>query len=262
MQQGNGIVPDANIASSCRSIHRPGVYLLLPRSNRVEHHLPMFDGVDVQVMATPELGANFVQHELVVQPNGGTKDVTTDELEQFMFLLEGELSFELEGKRHDMVEGSYCWLPPQAPYQIKNKSEKTTRLTWIRRKYEKVDGIAIPDPIVAHEKDVQAEHVDTYLEQHLTPYYEDEAFDLGINLQVFEPGVTFSFVETHVIEHGLYMLYGQGVYWLNGEFMEVKKDDFIYMAPYCPQFFYPTGYEKSAYLLYKDVNRDYTKQLT
>jgi (S)-ureidoglycine aminohydrolase len=29
------------------------------------------------------------------------------------------------------------------------------------------------------------------------------------------------------------------------------------MAPFCPQFFYATGWDKSAYLLYKDVNRDY-----
>jgi len=89
-----------------------------------------------------------------------------------------------------------------------------------------------------------------------------DGFDLGINLQVFDPGVYFSFVETHVIEHGLYMLYGQGLYWLNGDYMEVKEDDFIYMAPYCPQFFYPTGHGPSAYLLYKDVNRDYTSGLS
>jgi (S)-ureidoglycine aminohydrolase len=84
---------------------------------------------------------------------------------------------------------------------------------------------------------------------------------MGINLQVFDPGSYFSFVESHVMEHGLYMLYGQGIYWLNKDYMEVQKDDFIYMAPYCPQFFYSTGWNKSAYLLYKDVNRDYTQGL-
>ena len=113
---------------------------------------------------------------------------------------------------------------------------------------------------MANEKDVPGEPVDTYMEQHLTPY-EDLGFDMGINLQVFDPGAYFSFVESHVMEHGLYMLYGQGIYWLNRDYIEVQKDDFIYMAPYCPQFFYPTGWKKSAYLLYKDVNRDYTQDI-
>ena len=75
------------------------------------------------------------------------------------------------------------------------------------------------------------------------------------------PGVYFTFVESHVMEHGLYMLAGRGIYWLNRDFIEVQKDDFIYMAPFCPQFYYATGWEKSAYLLYKDVNRDYTAGL-
>lgn len=262
MQESRVVLTEANIASSCRAYNKPGEYLLLPRSNRVEHILPYFEGVDVQVLATPELGAQFVQHELLVQPNGGTSGGINQELEQFLFVLEGELTFELEGKKHTMVQGGFCWLPPHTEFQFSNSGESVTRLTWIRRRYEKVPGIAVPDPLVANEKDVEAEPVDTYMEQHLTPYYQDHGFDLGINLQVFDPGVYFSFVETHVIEHGLYMLYGQGLYWLNGDYMEVKQDDFIYMAPYCPQLFYPTGHDKSAYLLYKDVNRDYTSGLS
>ena len=131
---------------------------------------------------------------------------------------------------------------------------------WIRRNYEKVEGIDIPAEIIRHESEVIANPTDTYMEQHLTPYEEID-FDMGINLQVFDPGVYFSFAESHIMEHGLYMLYGRGIYWLNGDFMEVQKGDFIYMAPFCPQFYYATGWERSAYLLYKDVNRDYANQL-
>lgn len=258
MQDKRVILTEANITSSCRSRNKPGEYLLLPRSNRVEHYLPWFEGVDVQVMASPELGAQFVQHELLVKPNGGTNGSINQEFEHFFYILEGTLALELDGKKHQLVEGGYFWLPPHSEFKFANRSEGLTRLIWIRRWYEQVPGLKIPAPLIANEKDVKAEPVDTYMEQHLTPYYEDPSFDLGINLQVFDPGVCFSFVETHVIEHGLYMLYGQGLYWLNGDYMEVKKDDFIYMAPYCPQFFYPTGHGKSAYLLYKDVNRDYT----
>ena len=111
------------------------------------------------------------------------------------------------------------------------------------------------------EKDVKAEPCDTYMEQHLIPYDVDAAYDIAFNILNFDPGVYFGFVECHVMEHGLYMLEGRGIYWLNGDYMEVQKDDFIYMAPYCPQFFYATGWTKGRYLIYKEINRDYSQGL-
>ncbi len=252
------IVSEADITSRCRCINKPGSYMIFPRANRVEHQLPHFKGVQAQVLVTPQHGARFVEHELLVEPGGGTARPKDEDFEQFLFVLEGGLEFDLEGKKHKMVQGGFCWLPPHRIYQFMNPGDSLSRVIWIRRRYEPVDGLAIPDPIIANEKDVGADPVDTYMEQHLTPY-EELGFDMGINLQVFDPGVYFSFVEAHVMEHGLYMLYGRGIYWLNHDFIEVQKDDFIYMAPYCPQFYYATGWEKSAYLLYKDVNRDYVQ---
>lgn len=156
-----------------------------------------------------------------------------------------------------MVLKFTTWLPPNTTYKVNNAADAESRMVWMRRRFIEVPGLAIPNAIVANEKDVKGEPTDTYMEQHLTPYYDDLGFDLGVNLQVFDPGSYFSMVEAHVMEHGLYMLYGQGLYWLNRDLLEVQKNDFIYMAPYCPQYFYATGWTKSAYLLYKDVNRDY-----
>ena len=69
-------------------------------------------------------------------------------------------------------------------------------------------------------------------------------------------GVSLGQVEVHDEEHGLYMTAGGGVYHLDGSDHEVVAGDFIYMAPYCPQSFTPTGTETAEYLLYKDVFRD------
>lgn len=250
------IVNDADITSRCRAINKPGIYSILPASNRVFSYLPGFKDVAAQVLATPQLGARFVQYELVVNPNGGTTAPYNEDLEHFLFVLEGGLEFELDGSKQTLEKGCFSWLPPSRPFQFTNRSGAEARVVWIRRRYVTAPGIAVPEPIIAHESQVKAEPVDTYMEQHLTPY-ENLAFDMGINLQVFDPGVYFSDVESHIMEHGLYMVAGRGVYWLNGDFIETRQDDFIYMAPYCPQFFYATGWEKSAYLLYKDVNRDY-----
>jgi (S)-ureidoglycine aminohydrolase len=260
-QSGRMIVSDADVTSRCRCINKPGSYMIFPRANRVEHHLPGFNATLAQVLATPQHGAKFVEHELLVEPNGGTSTPRDEEFEQFFFVLEGEIELGYSGgKPQKMVRGNFSWLPPHCAYQFVNKGDALSRVIWIRRRYVEVSGIAIPAPMIAHESDVHAEPTDTYMEQHLTPY-EQMGFDMGINLQVFDPGIYFSFVEAHVMEHGLYMLAGRGLYWLNKDLIETQKDDFIYMAPYCPQFFYSTGWEKSAYLLYKDVNRDYTQFL-
>lgn len=260
---GRPVVSEADVTSRCRCINKPGSYMIFPRANRVEHHLPGFNqGVLAQVLATPEHGgAKFVEHELLIEANGGTQGPRDEAFEQFFFVLEGKLDLGFAGgKPKKMVRGSFCWLPPHCRYQFVNKGAGPVRLVWVRRRYEEVVGISIPGPILAHESDVPARPTDTYMEQHLTPY-EGMGFDMGINLQVFEPGIYFSFVEAHVMEHGLYMLAGRGLYWLNHDLIEVQKDDFIYMAPYCPQFYYATGWENSSYLLYKDVNRDYTQRL-
>jgi (S)-ureidoglycine aminohydrolase len=261
MQKAMFTTTEADIASRCRAVIKPGQYAILPHAQRVESYLPQFNaGVQAKVMAAPVMGARFVEHELLVEANGATAEPVVENLEQFFYVLDGGLEFEVDGKAHKLQKGSFCWLPPERPYQLVNKSDESCRMLWIRRKYEIIERLGIPDPIVAHEDDVKAEPTDTYMEKHLTPY-EDPRFDMGINIQIFDPGVYFTFVESHIMEHGLYMLYGRGIYWLNQEYMEVQQDDFIYMAPFCPQFFYATGWDISAYLLYKDVNRDYTKAL-
>ena len=260
MQKEKFIVGEADITSRSRAINKPGVYGLLPAANRVFSGLPGFQYVRAQVMVAPQLGAKFIEYELFVDPGGKTLAPRCENLEHFFYVLEGGLSFECSGKVHAMEPGCFAWLPPQSVFTFVNKTQVQTRLVWIRRHYEKVEGIDVPAEIIRHASEVPANPTDTYLEQHLTPY-EDIAFDIGINLQTFEPGVYFSFVELHIMEHGLYMLEGHGIYWLNGDFMEVQKGDFIYMAPFCPQFYYATGWERSAYLLYKDVNRDYATQL-
>jgi (S)-ureidoglycine aminohydrolase len=121
---------------------------------------------------------------------------------------------------------------------VNNQDNKgiTTRPKLWSRLYEEVAGIAIPASFSAHESDVTANPTDTSMEQHMTPD-EQMGFDMGINLQVFEPGVYFSFMEAHVMEHSLYMVEGRGLYWLNHDLIEVQKDDFYLYIPLLPTIF-------------------------
>ena len=81
------------------------------------------------------------------------------------------------------------------------------------------------------------------------------AFDLAVNTMTFQPGATLPMVEIHVMEHGLLMLEGGGIYRLGEHWYPVQAGDFIWMAPYCPQWFGALGKTPAKYLIYKDWNR-------
>ncbi len=248
----------ADITSKSRSITKPGSYIILTLADRVESTLPQFKNATVRVMTTPALGAKFVEYELLLKPGGGTVAPLNDGLEHFLFVLEGKVTIETNGQTHQMDTGGYAWLPPGVDYSLVNKcSSSITNILWLRRRYEEVEGIAIPPPIISNEKDVEPIPEDTYVEKHLIPYDNELGYDMAFNLLIFTPGIHFSFVESHIMEHGLYMLDGRGIYYLNGDFIEVQKGDYIYMAPFCPQYFVASGWETGRYILYKDVNRDY-----
>ncbi|KAA3663797.1 MAG: cupin domain-containing protein [Chloroflexi bacterium] len=252
---------DADITTKSRSITKPGIYSILAQSDRVDSTLPNWKHTDAKIMTTPALGAKFVEYEMVIHPGGGTKKPVNDGLQHFLFILEGEATFEMDGKTHELTEGGTIWLPPLYVYTLVNNSDATTRMLWLRCRYTEIEGVAIPAPIITNEKDVEAVPEDTYVEKHLIPYDDELGYDMAFNLLIFEPGTHFSFVESHIMEHGLYMLDGRGFYYLNGDMIEVKKDDYIYMAPFCPQYFAATGWETGRYILYKDVNRDYIDEL-
>ena len=255
------IIPtDADIVSRCRAITKPGSHMILPRANRVENILPEFEKTLAQVLVTPSLGARFIQHELLLDPGGGTKRTLQDGLEHFLYVLDGGIRLDFSGRKHELTQGGFAYLPEESSFNIKNLSDQRSRVFWTKRRFRPLESLK-PDPIISNEKDVPAFPCDTYMEQHLIPYDEKVAYDLAFNLLNFEPGIHFGFVESHIMEHGLYMLEGRGIYWLNGDYHEVQKDDFIYMAPYCPQFFYATGWVKGRYLIYKDVNRDFVEDL-
>ena len=81
------------------------------------------------------------------------------------------------------------------------------------------------------------------------------AFDMAVNIFVYQPGTVLPFIETHVMEHGLLMLTRMGIYRLDADWYPVQADDVIWMAPYCPQWFGALGKTPAKYLIYKDWNR-------
>ena len=119
-----------------------------------------------------------------------------------------------------------------------------------------MSGAKQPSVVIGHEKKVVAKpflgNADARLQVLLPDKLE---FDLAVNIFTYQPGATLPFVETHVMEHGLQMLRGQGIYRLDADWHPVQAGDVIWMAPYCPQWFGALGKKPAKYLIYKDWNR-------
>ncbi len=48
---------------------------------------------------------------------------------------------------------------------------------------------------------------------------------MAVNIFTYQPGATLPFVETHIMEHGLLMLKGQGIYRLDADWHPVRAGD-------------------------------------
>lgn len=244
--------------------HNRGVvapnYAFMPPEGVLVSRLPHLEKTIVRILAAPVLGAAFAQYVFEIEPGGGTRaPFAEDGIQHFYYGLSGEAAFAIEGSAPVAFrKGSFAYLPPGTAFSLRNDSAEPVRVLALRKRYEPAPGLAVPEPILSHQDAVPVTN-HTGMEgrgfQFLLPY-GDLHFDFEMNLMWFKPGTCFPDVETHVMEHGLYMLEGQGLYFLGRDWHEIWAQDFIWMGGYCPQQFYPTGFDQACYLLYKNVNRD------
>jgi len=232
-------------------------YAVMPPEGIMDSYLPRWERTVVRFQAAPQLGARFAQAVLEIAEGGGTREAFSDELERLIYVLQGSVELTVDGAASRLDPEGYAFLPPNTKFSVRNIGAGEARVLGIKKPYESI-GLPPPDLIISKRSDLEKiNHNGTEGRtwEHLLPY-GDMRFDMELNILSFAPGTHFPDVETHIMEHGLYMLEGQGMYLLDQDWHEVWKDDFIWMGPFCPQLFYPTGWETSAYLLYKDVNRD------
>jgi (S)-ureidoglycine aminohydrolase len=243
--------------------HNRGVvrqnYAFMPPEGVLVSRLPHFDRTIARILAAPVLGARFAQYVLEIEPGGGTRGAfAEDGVQHFYYILSGEVAFTVgDAPAVFSGPGGFAYVPAGAVFSLRASEAGPARVLGLRKRYESID-LPAPEPILSHRDAVpMTNHTGKEGRgfQFLLPY-GDMRFDFEMNLMWFKPGVCFPAVETHVMEHGLYMLEGQGLYLLGSDWHEIWANDFIWMGGYCPQQFYPTGHDDACYLLYKNVNRD------
>ena len=239
-------------------------YAVIPKgtmSDIVTSLLPFWDKSRFWVLARPMSGfaETFSQYIAEVLPGGGSDRPETDEgVEAVLFVVEGGITVTIDGTAHEMAEGGYAFLPPQVEWTLRNNGSEAARFHWIRKAYEPVDGLDLPDAFVTNEKDVAPIAMpDTNGVWATSRFVEptDLRHDMHVTIVTLQPGGVIPFAETHVMEHGLYVLEGKAVYRLNQDWVEVEAGDYMWLRAFCPQACYAGGPGPFRYLLYKDVNR-------
>jgi len=239
-------------------------YAVLPRGTMqdiVTSRLPCWEHTRLWVLARPLSGfaETFSQYIVEVGPGGGSDRPELDpHAEGVLFVVEGALVLTVEGERHQLTTGGYAYLPPRSTWTVRNADTASARFHWVRKAYEPVPGLDTPPAFVTSDGAVEPTAMPGADGRWATSRFvdpDDLSHDMHVNIVTFQPGACIPFAETHVMEHGLYVLAGKAVFRLNEDWVEVQEGDFMWLRAFCPQACYAGGPGPFRYLLYKDVNR-------
>jgi (S)-ureidoglycine aminohydrolase len=203
------------------------------------------------VHASPALGAKFTQYTTEFEVGG---ELGSTSAQRFIYVMDGKLKLEVDGKSSELSASGYAYLPQGLSHRVAATS--VSRVAVIEKTYHVLESVKPPHSIISSEDAISSQPLgdDTNLQvKRLLP--DEMSFDFAVNTMVYQPGTALSMVEMHVMEHGLIMLEGGGIYRLGDSWYPVTAGDFIWMAPWCPQWFGAIGKVPAKYLIYKDWNR-------
>src|SRR5688572_10593177 len=187
-------------------------YALITPDSFVPSQLPGWKGAVVVVNISPAMaGPRFTQLHVTLEKEA-VGEGNTGANEYFIYVIEGTGTILLGDKRHRLETGSYVYLPPDRDLQIKSNGPPMKLLVF-QKPYEAMKGVAAPATLVKHEREVKGQPFLGNEGARLQVLLPDQPeFDLAVNIFTYQPGATLPFVETHIMEHGLLMLSGQGIY--------------------------------------------------
>jgi (S)-ureidoglycine aminohydrolase len=230
-------------------------HALIGPDSHVSSPLANWQSTSGVILISPAMGAfpkspGFVQYIANITDQSISTGASP-RVQRLIYVLDGSMRLNQTVLTQDM----FAWLPPDSSYELHGR--ETGRLLVFEKVYSPIDGQPVPAMLTGSLHDIQAEPFmgdSSAMLSTLLPVHA--GFDMAVNVFTYESGATLPFVETHVMEHGLYMRAGQGIYRLSNAWYPVQKGDSIWMAAYCPQWFVAMGKESASYIYYKDIHRD------
>ena len=233
-----------------RSSQQPNHSLLTP-DTFVRTVLPGMKACSAIVHASPASRAKFTQYTAEFEAGG---ELGSTPAQRFIFVMEGRLKLEVDGKSSELSARGYAYLPEGLHHRV--TATTASRVAVIEKHYRALDSAQPPRLIISSEDAISSHPLGNDPALQVKCLLPDEiSFDFAVNTMVYQPGAALSMVEMHVMEHGLIMLEGGGIYRLGDSWYPVAAGDFIWMGPWCPQWFAAIGKVPAKYLIYKDWNR-------
>jgi (S)-ureidoglycine aminohydrolase len=225
--------------------------------------LPGWTGCKAWIIARPLSGfaETFAQYAVELAPNGGSDTPEPDaQAEAGIFVANGAITLQINGDIHVLEAGGYAYIPPSAHWTIRNSAQMPAQFHWIRKRFDPAPNLREPEIIITSDTDTAPSQMPDTDKWATTRFADpsDLRHDMHVNIVTFQPGGVIPFAETHIMEHGLYVLQGTARYLLNTDWVEVGPGDFMWLRAFCPQACYAGGPGRFRYLLYKDVNRHMT----
>jgi (S)-ureidoglycine aminohydrolase len=224
---------------------------LLTPDTFVRTSLPGMNACSAILHISPALGARFTQYTAEFEVGG---ELGTTAAQRFVFVIEGGIKVEVDGKSSKLGVRGYAYLPQGVAHRV--VGTKKSCVAVIEKPYQPLDSVEPPRLLFSSEDTVSSHPLDDDPSLQVKCLLPDEkTFDFAVNTMVYEPGAALGMVEMHVMEHGLIMLEGGGIYRLGDCWYPVTAGDFIWMGPWCPQWFGAIGKVPAKYLIYKDFRR-------
>jgi (S)-ureidoglycine aminohydrolase len=217
----------------------------------IRTQLPGSEKTAVVVHVSPALGAAFTQYTAEFEPGGFLGGAMG---QRFMYVLDGEVAVEAGGETQNLCKDGYIYIPEGMKHTC--RSARGAVAAVIEKRYVGVPDVKAPGLLLGREPEIAGQPLMGDADLTVRGLLPDTfAFDFAVNTMTYQPGAALSMVEIHVMEHGLLMLEGGGIYKLDEGWYPVRAGDFIWMAPYCAQWFGALGKAPAKYLIYKDWNR-------
>jgi (S)-ureidoglycine aminohydrolase len=213
--------------------------------------LPGAINVDCIVHAAPRIGARFTQITAEFAAGGC---LGPSPAQRFVYVLEGKLELTAGSRKEILTESGFAYLPQGTAHTL--RASTVARAAIIEKPYEPLTGAPAPEISVGSETSIAYSPLNGDHSLRVRAMVPDgTAYDFAVNTMTYDPGAALSMVEIHVMEHGLLMLEGGGIYRLGDNWYPVQAGDFIWMRAFCPQWFGALGKKPAKYLIYKDWRR-------
>lgn len=233
-----------------RSSHQRN-HLLLTPDTFVRTSLPGMTKAAAIVHIGPAMGAAFTQYTVEFEPGGQLGPTAA---QRFLYVLEGSIQLEASAHQHTLGSRGFAYVPEGFTHQI--AAAATSRVAVVEKSYQRLELAPAAQLIVSSEDAIASQALNDDPDLQVKCLLPDHpSHDFAVNTMTYKPGASLSMVEMHVMEHGLLMLEGGGIYRLGDSWYPTTAGDFIWMGPWCPQWFCAIGKKPAKYLIYKDSNR-------